>query len=102
MQILLKMRLFIIIALIITQISTTEAYGQIAHLEPKVVSDTSINDFLRVFITNSIANVEMLVKFVVQMLRDAIGSNQKFLPQEPASINKIIINTQCHHLKHQI
>jgi hypothetical protein len=102
MQIILKMKLFIIIALIITQISTTDSYGQISHFEPKVVSDSSINDFLRTFITNSIANVEMLVKFVTQMLKDAIGSKQEFLPEQPTNNNKIIITTQCHHLKLQI
>ena len=101
MQILLKMRLFIIIAFIITQISVTKAYGQVTHLEPKVVSDSSINDFLRLFIASSMKNVQMLVEFVTQMLKDAMGSNERFLPA-PISMNEIIIKTQCHHLKHQI
>jgi hypothetical protein len=39
------------------------------------VSDSSINDFLEKFIASSVENVTMLVQFITQMLKDAIGSN---------------------------
>ena len=84
------------------QISTTEAYSETFNLTLKVVSDSTINDFLQKFITSSVANVEMLVEFIVQMLRDALGDNQKFLPSSPNNFNKMITKAVCHHLKHQI
>ena len=102
MHILLKSKLLIIMIIMVMQISTTNVYGQTVALEPKVVSDSTINDFLQRFIISSVANVQMLVEFVVQMLKDALGSNQRFLPSIPNNFNKIIIEATCHHLKHQI
>ena len=61
MQILLKSKLLIIMIIMVMQISTTNVYGQTVALEPKVVSDSTINDFLQKFIISSVANVQMLV-----------------------------------------
>lgn len=56
-----------------------------------VVSDSQIQDFLKKFIDNSVANVMMLVEFVTHLLRDAVGN--KGLPG--TKINKI--NMICLH-----
>lgn len=60
--------------------------------EVYAVSDSQINDFLRKFIDNSVANVTMLMEFVTKLLRDAMSGSGSALP-----MNKINKEYLCHH-----
>ncbi len=52
------------------------ALDEISYAENKIysVSDSQINDFLKKFIDSSVTNVMMLVEFVTQLLKDAVGN----------------------------
>ncbi len=84
----LKLLLVIFLSLAVTGETNADSIQN----EVYAVSDSQINDFLRKFIDNSVANVTMLMEFVTKLLRDAMSGSGSVFP-----VNKINKEYLCHH-----